>query len=137
FTNTNKFNPLRPFTGQQYSDPGLVMYFSTLPAPSSSAPCILTILTRRRSTPTPHWEFPVSCFSVFDVGIFTVPTRWYFQYQGLEAEYQGLVREYQGLVAEYQCALFYFSTESVVKSCLGCLQKTLNEADRLNAVEIA
>ena len=27
------------------SDSGLVMYFSTLPAPSSSAPCILAILT--------------------------------------------------------------------------------------------
>ena len=27
------------------SSSGLVMYFSTLPAPSSSAPCILTILT--------------------------------------------------------------------------------------------
>ena len=30
------------------SSSGLVMYFSTLPAPSSSAPCILTILTHLR-----------------------------------------------------------------------------------------
>ena len=30
------------------SSAGLVMYFSTLPAPSSSAPCILTILTHLR-----------------------------------------------------------------------------------------
>ena len=30
------------------SDSGLVMYFSTLPAPSSSAPCILAILTHLR-----------------------------------------------------------------------------------------
>ena len=30
------------------SSSGLVMYFSTLPAPSASAPCILTILTHLR-----------------------------------------------------------------------------------------
>ena len=35
------------------SDSGLVMYFSTLPAPSSSAPCNLTILTRLKSRATP------------------------------------------------------------------------------------
>ena len=31
-----------------YRHSGLVMYFSTLPAPSASAPCILTILTHLR-----------------------------------------------------------------------------------------
>ena len=35
------------------SDSGLVMYFSTLPAPSSSAPYILTILTRLNPQATP------------------------------------------------------------------------------------
>ena len=35
------------------SDSGLVMYFSTLPAPSSSAPCILTILTHLQPGATP------------------------------------------------------------------------------------
>ena len=35
------------------SDSGLVMYFSTLPAPSSSAPCILTILTHLNPRATP------------------------------------------------------------------------------------
>ena len=35
------------------SDSGLVMYFSTLPAPSSSAPYILTILTRLNLWATP------------------------------------------------------------------------------------
>ena len=35
------------------SDSGLVMYFSTLPAPSSSAPYILTILTRLNPRATP------------------------------------------------------------------------------------
>ena len=35
------------------SDSGLVMYFSTLPAPSSSAPCNLAILTRLKSRATP------------------------------------------------------------------------------------
>ncbi len=35
------------------SDSGLVMYFSTLPAPSSSAPYILTILTRLNPWATP------------------------------------------------------------------------------------
>ena len=35
------------------SDSGLVMYFSTLPAPSSSAPCILTILTHLHPQATP------------------------------------------------------------------------------------
>ena len=36
-------NPLRC-----YRHSGLVMYFSTLPAPSASAPCILAILTHLR-----------------------------------------------------------------------------------------
>ena len=31
-----------------YRHSGLVMYFSTLPAPSASAPCILAILTHLR-----------------------------------------------------------------------------------------
>ena len=47
------------------SDSGLVMYFSTLPAPSSSAPCILTILTRRlQNFPHPRrfFGFNTSCF---------------------------------------------------------------------------
>ena len=35
------------------SDSGLVMYFSTLPAPSSSVPCILTILTHLQPGATP------------------------------------------------------------------------------------
>ena len=35
------------------SDSGLVMYFSTLPAPSSSVPCILTILTHLKPGATP------------------------------------------------------------------------------------
>ena len=35
------------------SDSGLVMYFSTLPAPSSSVPCILTILTHLKPRATP------------------------------------------------------------------------------------
>ena len=35
------------------SDSGLVMYFSTLPAPSSSVPCILTILTHLHPQATP------------------------------------------------------------------------------------
>ena len=45
------------------SDSGLVMYFSTLPAPSSSAPCILTILTRLKPRATPgdsRWQGKIS-----------------------------------------------------------------------------
>ena len=45
------------------SDSGLVMYFSTLPAPSSSAPCILTILTHLHPQATPgdsRWQGKIS-----------------------------------------------------------------------------
>ena len=45
------------------SDSGLVMYFSTLPAPSSSAPCILTILTHLHPQATPgdsRWQGKMS-----------------------------------------------------------------------------
>ena len=35
------------------SDSGLVIYFSTLPVPSSSVPCILTILTHLKPGATP------------------------------------------------------------------------------------
>ena len=45
------------------SDSGLVMYFSTLPAPSSSAPCILAILTHLHPQATPgdsRWQGKIS-----------------------------------------------------------------------------
>ena len=46
------------------SDSGLVMYFSTLPAPSSSAPCILAILTHLRgwSILQKFWAVLPGCF---------------------------------------------------------------------------
>ena len=41
------------------SDSGLVMYFSTLPAPSSSAPCVLAILTHLRGwSQNVHFDTP-------------------------------------------------------------------------------
>ena len=46
------------------SDSGLVMYFSTLPAPSSSAPCILAILTHLWGwSQNVHFDTPSSKFS--------------------------------------------------------------------------
>ena len=44
------------------SDSGLVMYFSTLPAPSSSAPCILAILTHLQGwSQNVHFDTPSFC----------------------------------------------------------------------------